>query len=103
MASDLTFTGERFLPDCAVAASTIGVDIDAAMVAHAKLTYGDGDHVRFIEGSVAKLPLPGASFDLVVSFETIEHLHAAGTRSLPARPEAVARRASGTLVNGRRT
>src|SRR5712691_1337471 len=44
----------------AVAASTVGVDIDAAMVAHAKLTYGDGDRVRFVEGSDAKLPLPDA-------------------------------------------
>jgi SAM-dependent methyltransferase len=142
MASDLTFTGECFLPDCsgeiayqhwhryafarrfavgrrvrdaacgegygtallgAVAASTVGVDIDAATVAHAKLTYGNGDRVRFVEGSVAKLPLLDASFDRVVSFETTEHLHAAGTRALPARPEAVARRASGTLVSGRRT
>ena len=140
LASDLTLTGERFVPDCsgeiayehwhgyafarrfavgrrgldavcgegygaallgAVSASSVGVDINAAMVAHAKLAYGGGDRVRFVEGSVAKLPLPDASFDL--SLETIEHLPAAGTRALPARPEAVARRASGTLVSGRRT
>ncbi|TMG93886.1 MAG: class I SAM-dependent methyltransferase [Betaproteobacteria bacterium] len=54
-------------------------------------------------GEIAYQALPDASFDLVVSFETIEHLHSAGTRPLPARREAVARRASGTLVNGRRT
>ena len=72
-------------------------------MAHAKLTYGDGDRVRSVGAPVAKLPLPDASFDLIVSFETIEHLHAAGTRALPARPESVARRASETRVNGRRT
>jgi ubiquinone/menaquinone biosynthesis C-methylase UbiE len=125
MASDLTFTGECFLPDCsgeiayehwhryafarrfavgrrvldaacgegygtallgAVAASTVGVDIDAAMGAHAKLTYGHGDRVRFVEGSVAKLHLPDASSDRVVSFEIIEHPHATGTRALRLAP-----------------
>jgi SAM-dependent methyltransferase len=115
VSSDLTFTGERFLPECsgeiayehwhryafarrfaagrrvldaacgegygtallgAAAASAVGVDIDAATVAHAKRLYGN-DRVRFVEGSVATMPLPDASFDLVVSFETIEHLPAA--------------------------
>ena len=54
-------------------------------------------------GEIAYEPLPDASLDPVVSFETVEYLHAAGTRVLTARCEAAARRASGTLVSGRRT
>jgi ubiquinone/menaquinone biosynthesis C-methylase UbiE len=57
-----------------VASAVVGIDIDAPTVAHASARYGDGARVRFVEGSCAALPLPDASVDVVVSFETIEHL-----------------------------
>src|ERR1700675_1723025 len=53
------------------AASVVGVDIDRPTVAHASTRYGDGARVRFVEGSCTELPLPDASFDVIVSFETI--------------------------------
>ena len=56
------------------AASVVGVDIDGPTIAHAETRYGNGGRVRFIEGSCTELPLPDASIDVVVSFETIEHL-----------------------------
>jgi len=57
-----------------VAPSVLGVDIDAATVAHARAAYADRPGLRFAAGSAAALDLPDASIDLVVSFETIEHL-----------------------------
>jgi SAM-dependent methyltransferase len=61
----------------AVAASVVGVDIDIATIDHARVTYGESNRVRFFAASCSGLPLPSASFDVVVSFETIEHLEAA--------------------------
>ena len=61
----------------AVAASVVGIDIDIATIDHARVTYGEDIRIRFVAASCSGLPLPSASFDVVVSFETIEHLRAA--------------------------
>jgi SAM-dependent methyltransferase len=66
--------GSALLGDSA--AQVTGVDIDPRTLAHARATYGARANVEFIEGSAAQIPLPDASVDVVVSFETIEHLAA---------------------------
>ncbi len=58
----------------AVAGSVVGVDVDPAAVAHARTTYAGRSNLRFEVGSAAALPLPDVGIDVVVSFETIEHL-----------------------------
>ena len=58
----------------AVAESVVGVDIDAASIEHARNAYRSWPTLRFVEGSASALPLPDASVDVVVSFETLEHL-----------------------------
>lgn len=62
--------GSRILSNAA--ASVVGVDISAEAVAHARGRYAS-DSLEFLEASAASLPLPDDSFDVVVSFETIEH------------------------------
>ena len=57
------------------AAQVTGVDISVEAVAHASERY-PLPNLKFMQGSVAELPLPNASVDVVVSFETIEHLEA---------------------------
>lgn len=56
-----------------VAQSVVGVDISADAVRHAALNYVK-PNLSFIQGSAIKLDFPDSSFDVVVSFETIEHL-----------------------------
>ena len=58
----------------AKARSVVGVDISAEAVRHAQRTYGGTKNLRYIEGSATAIPLADASIDVVVSFETIEHL-----------------------------
>jgi SAM-dependent methyltransferase len=58
-----------------VAASVTGVDIDADSIARASQTYAAAS-LRFVAGPATALPLPDASVDAIVSFETIEHLPA---------------------------
>ena len=50
-----------------------GVEIDAASVKHAEESYRLGN-LRFLEGNALDLPLGDACVDVVVSFETLEHV-----------------------------
>jgi SAM-dependent methyltransferase len=58
-----------------VAASVTGVDIGAEAVAHARSRYGAVPHLRYLQGDATALDLPAACFDVIVCFETLEHLH----------------------------
>lgn len=56
-----------------VAQSVIGVDIDEASVVAAREKYAR-PQLQFLKGSCEKLPVEDDSIDVVVSFETIEHI-----------------------------
>lgn len=60
-----------------VASAVTGVDIDATTIAHAQARYGARANLRYLQADVTALDaLPDRSFDLVVSFETLEHVEA---------------------------
>lgn len=56
------------------AKSVLGIDVDAEAIEHARSRYAERSNLSFQLASVADLPLQDAAVDLVVSFETIEHL-----------------------------
>jgi SAM-dependent methyltransferase len=59
------------------AASVLGVDISEDAIAHARERYADrGANLRFERGDCTALDVPAASFDLITSFETLEHVEA---------------------------
>ncbi|HSE11893.1 MAG TPA: class I SAM-dependent methyltransferase [Rudaea sp.] len=60
----------------ASATSVLGVDIDAAAVAHARQRYAAHANLRFEQGDCTALNADEAQFDLIVSFETLEHVAA---------------------------
>lgn len=62
--------GSNVLAD--VAAAVIGIDVSADAINHAKRRYSKNNLI-FQTGDAASIPLPTASIDVVVSFETIEH------------------------------
>jgi SAM-dependent methyltransferase len=58
------------------AASVVGVDLAPAAVEHARNRYGARANLRFELGDATELALAAGAVDVVVSFETIEHLSA---------------------------
>ncbi len=66
--------GSALLAD--VAAEVTGVDIDADSVAHARARYAERPRLRYESMDATTLTFPDRAFDLVVSFETLEHLAA---------------------------
>jgi SAM-dependent methyltransferase len=58
------------------AANVVGADISEVAVAHARRRYDGAANLRFDLADATRLDhLPDASFDLIVSFETLEHVH----------------------------
>lgn len=56
-----------------VAAHVVGVDIDRDVVASATRFYANTGRLEFRHGSATGIPADDHSFDVVVSFETLEH------------------------------
>ena len=65
--------GVRLLREIGNAASVIGVDIDLKAIEYARRNHQVGS-TRFVCSSADCLALPDASVDIIVSFETIEHV-----------------------------
>lgn len=55
------------------AESVLGVDIDSGSIERAKASYGR-PNLTFADGDVYSIPSDPAKFDVIVSFETIEHV-----------------------------
>ncbi|HEY0433333.1 MAG TPA: class I SAM-dependent methyltransferase, partial [Chitinophagaceae bacterium] len=51
-----------------------GIDISEEVIAHARKTYGNTPNLRFKVGTAEAIPVPDHTIDVVVAFETIEHL-----------------------------
>ena len=55
--------------------SVLGLDMDPEAIAHARARYSEAN-MLFQQADVAALKLDSGSFDIIASFETLEHLHA---------------------------
>ena len=56
------------------AKKVIGIDLDNDTITRAKVKYKDRDNLIFIQGNIEKLEIEDCSIDIVISFETIEHV-----------------------------
>lgn len=56
------------------ATEVCGVDISAEAISHGRNAYPGRANLQLIEASCTQMPFEAARFDMVVSFETIEHI-----------------------------
>ena len=70
--------GEGYGSDllAATAHSVVGVDISPQAIEHARQRYGARGNLEFRQGDCTALEFGDGEFDLVVSFETLEHVAA---------------------------
>jgi O-antigen biosynthesis protein len=62
-----------------IAKRVVGVDISKECIEHATRKYfSQCPNTRFLQGSVEKIPAENGSLDVVISFETIEHVSGDG-------------------------
>ncbi|MCK4873045.1 MAG: methyltransferase domain-containing protein [Phycisphaerales bacterium] len=66
--------GGPILVDQGGAAAVLGFDMDARTVRYAEQRFGRAGVIEFTQADAADTGLPDASADLIVSFETIEHI-----------------------------
>lgn len=62
-----------FLLSSSKALKVFGVDIDPEVVKSARKTY-ENTNLEFVNGSIASIPVSSGSIDVLISFETIEHV-----------------------------
>lgn len=65
--------GSKIIKEQGKAEKVIGLDNNFASVKYAESKYSSYD-ITFINASITQLPFSNETFDLVVSFETIEHI-----------------------------
>ena len=80
------------------AAAVTGADIAPAAVEHARARYATVANLEFRQADCAALPFADASFDAVVSFETIEHIAAQESFLDESPSRAAARRSPHPVV-----
>jgi hypothetical protein len=59
-----------------IASEVVGMDISEATIAHARKRYAGNEHLQFETGDASALTFADNRFDVIVSFETLEHLEA---------------------------
>lgn len=64
--------GSRLLAKSAK--KVVGVDLSEEAISHAKAKYANQENLDFLVGSCTNIPAADGFFDVVVSFETIEHI-----------------------------
>ena len=58
-----------------VAEEVTGIDISSEAISFANHRYSDISNAKYLEASIAELPFSDNTFDVIVSFETIEHVN----------------------------